>query len=133
MRRLCMGWLIRLGVETLSRAVPQGRRSLDVVRLVGLKHFSELLEESEHFCRWRQEKVARSVHYGLPQDSFEGLVPCVPNYCAHEIWKKLSISVVGLSNQLRRLSSVGKHWQRRIGQSLISTEVFKNKTLEKNA
>jgi hypothetical protein len=37
----------------------------------------------------------------------------VPNYCARKFWKKLSISIVGVKNKLRRLSTVGKHWQRR--------------------
>src|SRR5262245_60005248 len=54
-----------------------------------------------------KKQVAMIIHCGLPQDSFESLVPCVPSYCAREIWKKLSISVVGVKNQLRRLSSVG--------------------------
>jgi hypothetical protein len=31
----------------------------------------------------------------------------VRNYCARAIWKKLSISVVGVNKKLRRLSSVG--------------------------
>jgi starch synthase len=43
-----------------------------------------------------KNQVAKIVHCGLPQDSFEALVPCMPNYCAREIWKKLSISVVGV-------------------------------------
>src|SRR5215213_3528768 len=46
----------------------------------------------------------KSVHCGLPQDSFEARVPLVPNYCAREIWKKLSISVIGVK---RKLSAVG--------------------------
>jgi hypothetical protein len=25
---------------------------------------SQLLQETEHFCRWRQEKVAKIVQYG---------------------------------------------------------------------
>ena len=31
-----------------------------------LKRSSQLLEETEHFCRWRQEKVAKIVQYGPP-------------------------------------------------------------------
>jgi hypothetical protein len=73
----------------------------------------QVLEETEHFHRWRQEQVAKIVLCGLPHDSFEALVPCVPNYCARKFWKKLSISIVGVKKKLRRLSSVGKHWQRR--------------------
>jgi hypothetical protein len=52
--------------------------------------------------------VAMIVHCGLPQESFEALVPCVPNYCPRKFWKKLSISVIGVSKKLRRLSSVGQ-------------------------
>ena len=31
-----------------------------------LKRFAQLLQEIEHFCHWRQQKVAKSVPYGLP-------------------------------------------------------------------
>jgi len=54
-----------------------------------------------------KKQVAKNVHSGLPQDSFETLVPCVQNYCACKILKKLSISAVGLKKKLRRLSTVG--------------------------
>jgi hypothetical protein len=47
------------------------------------------------------------VHCGLPQDPFEALVLCAPNYCARKFWKKLSTSVIGIKKKLRRLSSVG--------------------------
>jgi hypothetical protein len=34
---------------------------------IGLpNHSSQLLEETEHFCRGRQEKVAKIVPYGPP-------------------------------------------------------------------
>jgi hypothetical protein len=36
-------------------------------RLAGLNRFSQLLQETEHFCRWRQKKVAKIVPYGLPR------------------------------------------------------------------
>ena len=39
---------------------------------------------------------------------FKGLVPCVPNYYARKIWKKMSTSAVGINKKLRRLSSVGR-------------------------
>jgi hypothetical protein len=35
-----------------------------------LKRSSQLLEEIEHFCWWRQEKVAKIVPYGLPPFSY---------------------------------------------------------------
>ena len=35
----------------------------------------------------------------------------VSNYCARKISKRLSVSVGGVEKKLRRLSSVGKHWQ----------------------
>ena len=35
-------------------------------RLAGLERFSQLLQETEHFWRWRQEKVAKIVQYGPP-------------------------------------------------------------------
>src|ERR1044072_3840612 len=31
-----------------------------------LQRFSQLLQETEHFCRWRQEKVAKIVPYAPP-------------------------------------------------------------------
>jgi hypothetical protein len=35
------------------------------------KATSQLLAEAEHFCRWPQEQVAKSVHCGLPPFSDE--------------------------------------------------------------
>lgn len=31
-----------------------------------LQYFSQLLQETEHFVRWRQKRVAKIVHHGLP-------------------------------------------------------------------
>ena len=31
-----------------------------------LRDTSQLMQETEHFCRWRQEKVAKIVPYGPP-------------------------------------------------------------------
>lgn len=31
----------------------------------------------------------------------------VPNYCVRKFWQKLSISVIGVKNKLRRVSTVG--------------------------
>ena len=36
------------------------------IRLAELQHLSQRLQETEHFCRWRQEKVAKIVQYGPP-------------------------------------------------------------------
>jgi hypothetical protein len=33
-------------------------------RLVGLSCFSDLLQETEHFCRWPQKQVAKIVQCG---------------------------------------------------------------------
>jgi len=33
-------------------------------RLVGLSRFSDLLQETEHFCRWPQKQVAKIVQCG---------------------------------------------------------------------
>ena len=32
-----------------------------------LERCLQLLQETEHFCRWRQEKVAKIVPYALPK------------------------------------------------------------------
>jgi hypothetical protein len=53
-----------------------------------------------------KKQVAMIVHCGLPRTLLK-LLLCVPNYCARKIWKKLSISIVGIKRKLRRLSSVG--------------------------
>ena len=81
------------------------------------------------------------VHCGLTQDSIEAVCHCVPNYCARKFWKKLSISVVGLKRKLRRLSSVGSLRDLMQGlnggmaeknrTSLVTTEILRNKTLER--
>jgi len=34
--------------------------------MASVARFSQLLQETEHFCRRRQQKVAKSVPYGLP-------------------------------------------------------------------
>src|SRR5829696_6679924 len=46
---------------TVQAQVPQGE-SIST----GLERFPQLLQEIEHFCRWRQQKVAKIVPYGLP-------------------------------------------------------------------
>jgi hypothetical protein len=52
--------------------------------VAGLKHFSQLLEETEHVCRWRQQKVAKIVPYGpplkSPKTSQQRLVFCIFNH-----------------------------------------------------
>ena len=53
------------------------------------------------------EKSCEECPVWAASGSFKALGPCVPNYCAREIWKKLSISAVGVNRKLRRLSSVG--------------------------
>ena len=73
-----------------------------------LKRSSQLLEETEHFSRWRQKEVAKIVHYGVLQDFFEAVVPCISNYCAREIWKTEHFGR-WRQEKLRRLSTVGNH------------------------
>lgn len=34
--------------------------------VAGLERLAQPLQETEHVCRWRQEKVAKIVQYGLP-------------------------------------------------------------------
>jgi len=58
------------------------------------------------------KQVAKSVHCGLPQDCFEALALCA-KLLPRKIWKKLSISVVGVKKKLRRLSIVGSQIGRR--------------------
>jgi hypothetical protein len=76
-------------------------------RLGSARHRCQLLQETDHFSCGRKKQVAKIVHCGLRQDFFEALVPCLPNYHARKIWKKLSISAVGIRKKLRRLSTVG--------------------------
>jgi hypothetical protein len=61
-----------LGMPNFGRAQMRGiRTSPDFAacgrfRLAALNRFSQLLQETEYFCWWRQQKVAKSVPYGLP-------------------------------------------------------------------
>lgn len=69
--------------------------------------FAGTLEQTQHFRVWRQKVVAKIVHCGLPHDSLKLLCLVCPDYYARKISKELSISIVGVNNKLRRLSSVG--------------------------
>ena len=39
---------------------------LGVRSIISIVRYLALLQETEHFCRWRQEKVAKIVPYGPP-------------------------------------------------------------------
>jgi hypothetical protein len=54
-------------VDSVTGALLNRRfRNLNLNRFSGLKHFYQLLQETEHFWRWRQEKVAKIDPYGPP-------------------------------------------------------------------
>jgi hypothetical protein len=56
-----------------------------------------------------KRKLRRLSSVGCLTTLLKLLCLVCPDYCAREIWKKLSISAFGVKQKLRRLSSVGNH------------------------
>ena len=55
------------GITVTGARLSHMCRDPKVDTTAGVKCFSQLSQEIQHFCRWREKKGAKIVHCGLPR------------------------------------------------------------------